>query len=57
MRKILLITLISIVLSSLSCRSETETTAQNEPENVNSVQSKSENKLTDKTKLLKELKK
>lgn len=48
MKKPVLIALIAIVLFTLSCRPEAETKAQYESKNVNSVQSKNENKLTDK---------
>ena len=48
MKKILLVILISIVLISLACRSETGTQAENKSGNVNSVPSKTEKNLSGK---------
>lgn len=47
MKKFLLIALAAIVPVTLSCRSEAETKVQNDSNNVKSVQTKNDNKLTD----------
>ena len=48
MRKFILIALISIVLISLACRSETGTQAQNKSGNINSAAPKAEKNVSDK---------